>query len=125
MKNCYTLHKLIRKIFAKDIQSSISNIPLLKDCIHSFLLYFQEENMKIIRIEFCFELRATLSDLELEVIHNETYALILEEMKKLNQGFQSIINSLADPNQTCFGFYSLGEGPFKNTVIGSFVKPQR
>lgn len=105
------------KISPLDIQELIFRIPFLTDNINSFTLFTYEDDAINKNLTICFELKENLSFIELNMVHADISKLILSELQGLNQDFRESIKMVSTGNEPKIEFYSLGEGPFKDSDI--------
>lgn len=118
METTYRLNRLTVKIFGEDVQSIIQKIPFMTSSVHSFMACVKNEDARKKRLKFCFELKETLSFIELGLIHNEVSAKILKELRHLNRGFAGILEDISFANKPEVAFYSFGQDPFLSNDSG-------
>ncbi len=122
METTYGLNKLTVKIFGEDVRSIIQKIPFMTYSVHSFMMCVKDDEVWKKSLKFCFELKESLSFIELGLIHKEFSANIVKELHHLNRDFVGILKDFSFINKPEVEFYSFGHGPFlsKDNGIKSF-----
>jgi hypothetical protein len=120
MTKHYLKRSLAKEFLYTEVQQVISKIPFLTSSVNAFLLYIYEEDFFKRKLRLCFELRESVSFIELELIHHEIAAAVLNEIRNINHEFNSVLKNLTGSQEPRIGFYGLGEGPFK--PAGSLAK---